>query len=128
MSIERNKREIEFIYNKEEASQRKLLPYLDSIHYKVKTIDISHEQLTETQLALVCNELKNGMYDLVNQKISPFDEKSPDDFNHEDLLTILKKNPSLINTPIAIASETVKTITGTKDVINMERAFDSHDQ
>jgi len=98
--------ELTLIYNSEKSDDKKARGYVESLQgFKIKTIDLAHESITETQLAEIADKL--------NVKIEEMLDPTYDDhvsvhteglklMDRQSLLTLMTHDRKLISTPIAI--------------------------
>ena len=105
--IENGPKELTLIYHSDKAEDKKARAFIETVTgYAIKTLDLKHDYLTETQLAEIANKMNEDIKML-------FDVTYADQFPSEtrpniasatdsDLLTILTHDPMLLNTPITI--------------------------
>jgi arsenate reductase-like glutaredoxin family protein len=98
--------ELTLIYNSEKSDDKKARGYVESLQgFKIKTIDLAHETITETQLAEIADKL--------NVKIEEMLDPTYDDhisvhteglklMDRQSLLTLMTHDRKLISTPIAV--------------------------
>jgi arsenate reductase-like glutaredoxin family protein len=105
--LEINKNEVVFIYNSEKFRDREALGYIKSVKdYKVKEIDISRNQLTETQLMDVADRLEASPAQLMDKHSDVYvNEYKEKNLGKEDVLTAIRQKPDLLQTPIALYSD-----------------------
>ena len=71
--IENQPNELTLIYHSDKAEDKKALAFIESItNYKVKTLDLKRESLTETQLAEIA-----GKMDMKIEQLVDFTYQSP---------------------------------------------------
>lgn len=104
MEMQAIKNEILFIYNSKIFSDKQALGYIIPLKdHKIKELDLYHDQLTERQLKQIADKMKIETEDLLDKKSDDYKNqvkgKSLDD---EDILTVLKENPDMLRTPIAL--------------------------
>jgi arsenate reductase-like glutaredoxin family protein len=99
-----SKNEILLIYNSNNLQDRHAYGYAQSLRdYSLKTIDVHKDELSETQIKTIANMLEVEPEDLIDQQSSKFQREYADkDISSKEILTILKKNPVMINTPIVL--------------------------
>ncbi|MEH0156989.1 hypothetical protein V6R21_22870 [Limibacter armeniacum] len=89
-----------FIYNGSEQHDKKLLGYLNASKTKFHQLDIVKTPLTEQQLAEIATGLKVPVHQLVAKGKAKEKGVSFDDITESEVLTVLVKNPDLLQTPI----------------------------
>ena len=102
MQIESN--EILLIYDSNDLQDREALGYAQTLqHHKLKELDVSKETLTELQLEILSDKFGAKPRDLIDKTSEYYKEHYADkDVDREDILKIIKNNPGLLNTPIAV--------------------------
>ena len=98
------KNEIVFIYNADKFRDREARGYLKSVQdYKIREIDISRDQVTETQLMDVADRLEITPAQLMDKQSDVYvNEYRNKDLGKEDILKAIRQKPSLLHTPIAL--------------------------
>ena len=99
-----HQREILIYYNPDKSADRKTVAHAQSTGFKIKTYSHSQAPSTTTSWKTILNNLKMHPKDLLN-KADPYyqDNLRGKEFDDEDWLNVLKKNPNLIKSPIAIS-------------------------
>ena len=106
--IDNEPRELTLIYHSEKADDKKARGYVESLpSLAIKTLDLAKESMTETQLAQLADKMEVDIADLMDPS---FDERADTPQNKEGLramektevLTMIKQNPKLLDTPILI--------------------------
>ena len=105
--IENQPRELTLIYHSEKADDKKARGYVESLRVAVKTLDLAREQITETQLAQLADKMQLPIESLIDPT---YDDRENTAENKEglkqmdkiQLLTMIKHNPKLLDTPIVI--------------------------
>jgi arsenate reductase len=105
--IENQPNEITLIFHSNKDKDKKMRAFVETIStYKVKTIDLKRETLTQTQLAEIANKMKVEIRDLMDQSyidtIKGETSKGEESMSPNDLLTLITKNFLLLETPILI--------------------------
>ncbi|MCE2996191.1 MAG: hypothetical protein ACK5RG_21265 [Cyclobacteriaceae bacterium] len=105
--IENQPNEITLIFHSNKDKDKKMRAFVETIStYKVKTIDLKRETLTQTQLAEIANKMKVEIKDLMDQSyidtIKGETSKGEESMSPNDLLTLITKNFLLLETPILI--------------------------
>lgn len=98
--------ELTLIYNSEKQNDRKARGYVESLPgFTIKTLDLSKEKITETQLAEVADKMSVGIEELLDPSYDDHVSVHKEGLRLMDrhsLLTLMVHDPKLINTPIAI--------------------------
>lgn len=98
--------ELTLIYNSDKSDDKKARGYVEALQgFKVKTLDLARDKITETQLAEVADKMKVGIEELIDpthdDHISVHKEGLKLMDRHS-MLTLMVNDPKLIATPIAI--------------------------
>jgi len=125
--IENQPNELTLIYHSDKEDDKKARAFVETISdYKVKTLDLKKEPLTETQLAEIAGKMGLRVQDIVDKTYK--DELESDDKNitgamwSNDLLTLLKQEPVLIKTPIVIIGAKAYTYASSYDLLTENRS------
>lgn len=98
--------EITLIYNSEKSDDKKAWGYLQSIRgYKIKSLDLSRESITETQIAELANKMEVAIEDLIDPTFDDHISVHREGLKlmeRQEMLTLMKHDPKLISTPILI--------------------------
>ena len=98
--------ELTLIYNSDKHDDKKARGYIESLQgFKIKTIDLAQESLTETQLAEVADKLNCSIEDLLDPTYDDHISVHKEGLklmDRQSLLTLMTHDTKLINTPIAI--------------------------
>ncbi|MBL7872557.1 MAG: hypothetical protein JNM78_13150 [Cyclobacteriaceae bacterium] len=105
--IENQPNEITLIYHSDKAEDKKARAFIESITgYVIKTLDLKRNKITETQLAEIANKMEADIEMLLDpsykDRFQSNNTATLTNASEADLLTILVKEPILINTPITI--------------------------
>jgi arsenate reductase-like glutaredoxin family protein len=124
--IENEPNELTLIYHSDKEDDKKARVFVETIvDYKVKTLDLKHEFLTETQLAEIAGKLGIPVQDLVDKtykdQLESDDKKITDSMWSNDVLTLLKQEPVLIKTPIVLIGKKAYTYASSYDLLTNNR-------
>ncbi|HPK09942.1 MAG TPA: ArsC/Spx/MgsR family protein [Saprospiraceae bacterium] len=113
-------REIIIYYNSESSSDRRALAYAKSISKHIVAYDHSKNSITSTNWKMILSKLDREPKLLLN-KAHPYYQKNikGKEFNDEDWINILQKNPDLIKAPIAISGSTILVLDTPTDVLRL---------
>jgi arsenate reductase-like glutaredoxin family protein len=104
--IHNEEAELTLIYNSDKHDDKKARGYVESLGgFKIKTIDLAKESITETQLAEVAGKLNCSIEDLLDPTFDDHISVHKEGLklmDRQSLLTLMTHDPKLINTPIAI--------------------------
>jgi len=105
--IENQPNEITLIFHSDKDKDKKMRAFVETIStYKVKTLDLKKESITELQLAEVAEKLTKGVKDLVdNLYLDRINIASPEvviEMSDADILKLVSREPVLLTTPILI--------------------------
>jgi len=98
--------ELTLIFNSEKLEDRKARGYVESLQgFKIKTIDLNRESITETQLAEIADKLNCAIEDMLDPTYDDHISVHTEGLklmDRQSLLTLMTHDTKLINTPIAI--------------------------
>lgn len=105
--IENQPNEITLIFHSDKDKDKKMRAFVETIStFKIKTLDLKRESLTETQLAEIANKMKVEVKDLIDESyLDAIDGEargSETSMSSNDILTLISKNHKLLETPILI--------------------------
>lgn len=98
--------ELTLIYNSEKSDDKKARGYVESLKgFTVKTIDLSRDKITETQLAEIADKLNLGIEEMLDPTYDDHISVHKEGLklmDRQSMLTLMVHDPKLISTPIAI--------------------------
>jgi arsenate reductase (glutaredoxin) len=98
--------ELTLIYNSEKSDDKKARGYVESLKgFRIKTIDLAFERITETQLAEIANKMQMGIEELLDPTYDDHISVHKEGLklmDRQSMLTLMVHDPKLISTPIAI--------------------------
>jgi arsenate reductase-like glutaredoxin family protein len=98
--------ELTLIYHSDKQTDKKARGYVESLQgFKIKTIDLARESLTETQLAEIADKLHCGIEDILDPTYDDHISVHTEGLklmDRQSLLTLMTHDTKLIHTPIAI--------------------------
>jgi arsenate reductase (glutaredoxin) len=101
--------EITLIYNSEKSDDKKAVGYLQSVRgYKIKSLDLAKESITETQLAQLADKMEVSIEDLIDPTFDDHISVHKEGLkliDRQEMLTLMKHDPKLISTPILVVGE-----------------------
>lgn len=104
--IHNEKAELTLIYNSDKQDDKKARGYVESLPgFTVKTIDLSKESITETQLAEIADKMNCGIEELLDPTFDDHISVHKEGLmmmDRQSLLTLMTHDRKLIITPIAI--------------------------
>ena len=109
--IENELNEITLVFHSDKDKDKKMRAFVETIAtYKVKTLDLKRESITELQLAEVAEKMTKGVKDLVDEsyldRISVANTEGVTQMSDADILTVISKDPIILATPILIIGKT----------------------
>lgn len=118
--IATSNREIILFYDPNCTIAEKTLAYANSYGLPIREVDILKTPFTGTQLEELAARLKTSIDNLANQEHPEFERFfGKPNLSDEDWIKILRKNPRLINGPIAIKGNKTLIIKNPSDVIKL---------
>src|SRR5688572_30226712 len=107
--IENQPRELTLIYHSEKTDDKKARGYVESLRLAIKTLDLAKESLTETQLAQLADKMELPIASLLDTTYydgsNTNDKKDLKKMDATQLLTFIKRNPMILQTPILIIGD-----------------------
>jgi len=98
--------ELTLIYNSDKQDDKKARGYVESLQgFKIKTIDLAVESITETQLAEIADKLGITIEDMLDPTYDDHISVHTEGLklmDRQSLLTLMTHDKKLISTPIAI--------------------------
>ncbi|PKQ45278.1 arsenate reductase family protein [Confluentibacter flavum] len=98
-----NDKELIYIYSDQSDLGKKVLPYAESSNKALRTINIEKEKISDTIWLEIADMVNKPISELFSPEL--LDNLGIDNlsnYNTDDLLKIVNKNPSLLQHPIAI--------------------------
>jgi arsenate reductase-like glutaredoxin family protein len=97
-----NERQLTLIYNSASSLGQQTLGYVQAADAKVHTIDISKTKLGDTAWVSIAEGLQKPLHELLAKDLPELPVTEKADFDTDDWLKLLKKNPALLQKPIAV--------------------------
>jgi arsenate reductase len=124
--IDNQPNELTFIFHSDKDDDKKGRAFIETVDdYKVKTLDLRNEPVTETQLAEIADKMGLPIQDLVDKtykdQVESDNKKITAAMWSNDLLTLLKQEPILIKTPIVIIGKKAYTYASSYDLLTENR-------
>ncbi|MDT7827590.1 hypothetical protein RQM65_02785 [Pricia sp. S334] len=116
--MKKDERKLSYIYSSQSDLGKKVLAYVESIDKGIVTTDISQDKLGDTIWTEILDALDMTFEELLSTDRPNTREIVPDgDFDTNDWLKILDKNPVLLQHPIAINGDKAKLIQSRADIL-----------
>jgi arsenate reductase len=114
-----SKKEILLIYNSGQLSDRKAFSYAKSMkNHEIREIDLLKNSLTETQLKQIINKLEIKPDELIDTESPKYLRYfSSTDLTPKSILKVLKQNPGMIKTPIALFYDHAVFVKSPSDIL-----------
>ncbi|MGB3181082.1 MAG: ArsC/Spx/MgsR family protein [Cyclobacteriaceae bacterium] len=126
--MELNEREITLFYNPASKKSRNTLAMSKQLTDKIKEWDVIQNPPTERQLKEIIDMLDATIDDLIERDSDLYREKYENaDFPETEWLTILKKNPELIRTPIVFKGNKGMFIETPSNVLDLDPSGGTND-
>ena len=112
--LARDKKQLTYIYSSSSYLGKQVLAYIQAIDKKVKAVDITKEKLGDT----IWVELAENL-DLAFNQIFTIENNFRDtaNYNTDDWLKIINKNPELLQKPIAVNGKEVSQIQHRSEIL-----------
>lgn len=121
--IENQPNELTLIYHSDKGDDKKARAFIESVTaYKVKTLDLKKDSITETQLAEIADKMGvkiEMLFDPTYQdRFQSNGQLTKDAVTDSDLLSILSHEQILIKTPIAIIGKRAYQYDSANEIVN----------
>jgi len=97
------------IYHSDKEDDKKARGYVESLKgYPVKTLDLSKESLTETQIAQLADKMNMGIEELIDPTYDDHISVHKEGLklmDRQEMLTLMRHDPKLISTPILVVGD-----------------------
>jgi len=107
--INNEPREMTLIYHSDKEDDKKARGYVESLKgYAVKTLDLSKESLTETQIAQLADKMNMGIEELIDPTYDDHISVHKEGLklmDRQEMLTLMRHDPKLISTPILVVGD-----------------------
>lgn len=117
-----NKRQLTLIYNSQTSLGKQTLGYVQGTDDRIQTIDISKTKLGDTAWVSIADGLKKPLHELFAKDLPELPEVNASEFDTDDWLKLLQKNPGFLQKPIAINGEKYMQVETPSEVL---RFFDA---
>jgi arsenate reductase len=119
--IENKPNEVTLIYHSDKPDDRKTRGYVESITaFKIKTLDLKRDPITETQLAEVANKMGARVVELFDPSYADrANETQASNLADGDILLMLAREPILVCTPILIVGKKAIRYKSSYDLIKV---------
>lgn len=104
-SIATDKRQLTLIYNSETRLGKQAYGYVQAADDRIRTVDISKDNLGDTVWVSVADGLKKPFDQILSKDHPDAPDVDHSNFDTDDWLKLLKKNPKMLQHPIAINGE-----------------------
>jgi arsenate reductase (glutaredoxin) len=113
-------REILIYYNSESSSDRKTLAYAESTGFKVRSYCHNNSPSTTTSWKTILESLNKHPKEIMN-KAHPYYQANIKgrDFDMDDWVQIIKKNPQILKSPIAMKGQKAVICTTPSDIYRL---------
>ncbi len=114
--------EVLFIYNSNDMQERRALGYAKSLkNHKLKEKDLYKENLSETQIKEIANKIGEHPISLINKNSDLYKEEYNGlNYDEEDILKLIKNNPLIMKTPIAVYHDRASFVESSFEFIKMD--------
>jgi arsenate reductase-like glutaredoxin family protein len=122
--IENQPRELTLIYNSDKSDDKKARAFVESLPgYAIKTLDLTKDSLTETQIAQIAIKMKENIEDLLDPTYDDHISVHKEGLklmSRSEMLTLMANEPKLISTPILIIGSRAFRYGSAYELINKE--------
>jgi arsenate reductase len=113
--LARDKRQLTYIYSSLSHLGKQVLGYVQGTRKKIAVIDIAKENIGDTIWVEIAEDL-NLPFDKIF-KMEQITEKNHKKFSTDDWLKVIKKNPAILQNPIAINGNKVMIISHQSEIL-----------
>jgi arsenate reductase-like glutaredoxin family protein len=110
-------RQLTLIYNSRASLGKQTVGYAESAGDKIFTIDVSKTKIGDTIWVSIAEGLKKPLHELLAKDLPELPEVNSSDFETNDWLKLLNKNPDMLQQPIAINGNKYMQITTPSEVL-----------
>lgn len=121
MGLELDDKEFLFIYNSKKMQDRKAAAYMQTLDIEINKRDVNKDMLTETQLIKAIEKLDVSLSDMLDA------DKKDTDYNENDLLKLLVKDPESLKTPFVLSRKKSFFIDSPLSLIKEQFKINNHD-
>ncbi len=115
-----NPREILIYYNSESSSDKKTLAYAQTISKHVRSFDYRHAPSTSTSWEMVFEAIDQDPKRLFNKAHPDYQATiKGKEFDNFDWINIIKRNPHLMKSPIAIRGDRAIVVHTPTDILRL---------
>ena len=115
--LARNKRQLTYIYSSLSHLGKQVLGYVLGTKKKIEIIDIAKEKISDTVWIEIAENLNLPFEKIF--KTEQITNKNTDNFNTDDWLKMIKKNPTLLQKPIAINGDKFMLISHRSEILKL---------
>ena len=106
-----DKNQLTYIYSSKSDLGKKVLGYIDSLEDKCRIIDIVNDPIPDTawtEIAEMASVSFDELFSIKQAEVNATDSNT--DFNTDDWLKVIKKNPEVLQKPIVIKGDSAKQV------------------
>ncbi len=116
--LARDKRQLTYIYSSKSHLGKQVLSYVQAIDKKVNFVDISKDKLGDTIWVELAENLELKLGEILTIQDNQKDDfGNTEDFDTDDWLKIINKNPELLQKPIAVNMDSVMLISNRSEIL-----------
>lgn len=120
--LQNEERQITVYLGGNDYKDNQTVAYAKSEGYKVKSVDVTKENFTGTQLLQLADKMAVSLSDLVDHQKEEFKSISSDStYNQEGWMELILNHPSLIKTPIIQLGNNVYFIDTPTDALKINK-------
>jgi len=116
--LARDKRQLTYIYSSQSHLGKQVLGYIQGMDKKISVIDISKDKLGDTIWIELADNLGLSLGEILTIQDNQKDNfGNTEDFDTDDWLKIVNKNPELLQKPIAVNMDSVMLISSRSEIL-----------
>ena len=116
--LARDKRQLTFIYSSHSHLGKQVLGYVQGTRKKIETIDIVNEKIADSIWIELADNLGMTLGEIFGKdRGDRLKEEDTEDFDTDDWLKIINKNPELLQRPIVINGDKAMLISHRSEVL-----------
>jgi arsenate reductase len=116
--LARNKKQLTYIYSSESYLGKQVLGYIQGTQKKIESIDIVKENLGNAIWVELADKLNVPLGELfAKDTIDSSKTENSEDFDTDDWLKLVNKNPELLQRPIVVNGDKVMLISHRSEIL-----------
>lgn len=116
--LARDKRQLTFIYSSLSHLGKQVLGYVQGTRKKIEIIDIANEKIADSIWIEIADNLGMTLGEIFGKNhVDSLKEEDTEDYDTDDWLKIINKNPELLQRPIVINGDRAMLISHRSEIL-----------